>query len=56
MSPRRNIVGFSGGADSGPGSGDSSASAADGGRTGRSSAPPEISSVAFSGQGQIIGQ
>ena len=46
----------SGGADAETGSGDSSASEVRGGRIGRSSVPPKISSVAFSGAGQIIGQ
>ena len=47
--PSRLIVGFSGGADSRPGSDASSASVARGGRTGRSRVPPRIRSVAFSG-------
>jgi hypothetical protein len=54
--PVRNIVGFSGDDDSGPGSGAKSASVTCGGRTGKSSVPLKISKVARSGLGQIIGQ
>ena len=50
------VVGVSGGADSGSGKGESRASVGWTGRSGRSSVPSKITSVAFSGPGQIIGQ
>ena len=50
------MVGFSGGAVSGSGKGESLASAPLGARCGRSSVPAKICRVAVSGLGQIIGQ